>query len=43
MVNLLIINGPAPVGYSYCSPVGPTGNGTSCGDHNDSRTAVHNA
>ncbi len=43
VANLLIINSPPPVGYSYCSPIGPSGNGTSCGTWNDSKTAVHNA
>ena len=43
LANVLIINGPAPVGYSYCNPAGVSGDGYSCGDHNDSRTATHNA
>lgn len=40
--NLLILNSPPPVGYSYCDPVGPTGDGFSCGTWNDERTAHHN-
>ena len=40
--NLLIINSPPPVGFSYCDPVGPTGDGYSCGYWNDTRTAKHN-
>jgi carboxypeptidase C (cathepsin A) len=40
--NLLIINSPPPVGYSYCDPAGPAGNGSSCGAWNDTRTATHN-
>jgi serine carboxypeptidase-like clade I len=40
--NLLIINSPPPVGFSYCDPVGPTGDGYSCGKWNDTRTAEHN-
>lgn len=40
--NVLILNGPAPVGYSYCEPEGPGGNGTSCGSWNDTRTNVFN-
>jgi len=31
VANLLILNGPAPVGYSYCTPAGPSGDGNSCG------------
>ena len=41
LANVLILNSPAPVGYSYCTPAGPSGNGTSCGSHNDTRTLVH--
>jgi hypothetical protein len=45
--NLLIINSPPPVGYSYCdatgpnapAPTGPAGHGDSCGAWNDTRTA----
>jgi len=40
--NLLIINSPPPVGYSYCDNFGPAGNGSSCGKWNDERTAKHN-
>ena len=40
--NLLIINSPPPVGFSYCDPAGPAGNGFSCGAWNDTRTAEHN-
>ena len=42
LANLLIINSPPPVGYSYCDPAGPSGKGNSCGSWNDTRTAVHN-
>lgn len=42
LANLLIINSPPPVGFSYCDPIGPTGGGTSCGSWNDTKTAVHN-
>ena len=41
--NVLILNSPPPVGYSYCDPTGPSGKGESCGSWNDTRTAVHNA
>jgi len=40
--NVVILNGPAPVGYSWCSPAGPTGDGYSCGSWNDTRTADFN-
>ena len=40
--NLLIINSPPPVGFSYCDPAGPAGDGYSCGKWNDTRTAEHN-
>eukprot|EP00299_Pterocystis_sp_00344_P017932 c8977_g2_i1.p1 GENE.c8977_g2_i1~~c8977_g2_i1.p1 ORF type:complete len:497 (+),score=119.52 c8977_g2_i1:1-1491(+) len=40
--NLLVVNAPPPVGFSYCDEFGPAGNGTSCGSWNDSRTAVAN-
>lgn len=40
--NLLIVNNPAPVGFSYCDPAGPTGDGYSCGNWNDSAVAVAN-
>jgi len=40
--NILILNGPAPVGYSYCLPAGPAGNGRSCGSWNDTRTFEFN-
>jgi serine carboxypeptidase-like clade 1 len=31
VANVLILNGPAPVGYSFCTPAGPSGDGNSCG------------
>lgn len=43
VANLLIINNPPPVGYSFCYPAGPSGYFNSCGTHNDSRTAFHSA
>eukprot|EP00300_Choanocystis_sp_HF-7_P018936 c20187_g1_i1.p1 GENE.c20187_g1_i1~~c20187_g1_i1.p1 ORF type:complete len:515 (-),score=112.60 c20187_g1_i1:67-1611(-) len=42
VANLLFVNAPPPVGYSYCDEFGPAGNGTSCGDWNDERTADAN-
>jgi carboxypeptidase C (cathepsin A) len=40
--NLLITDNPPPVGFSYCDPIGPSGNGTSCGSWNDTLTAQVN-
>eukprot|EP01059_Diplonema_ambulator_P026376 TRINITY_DN43659_c0_g1_i1.p1 TRINITY_DN43659_c0_g1~~TRINITY_DN43659_c0_g1_i1.p1 ORF type:complete len:512 (+),score=130.49 TRINITY_DN43659_c0_g1_i1:35-1537(+) len=34
--NLFAIDSPAPVGFSYCTEFGPSGNGTSCGPWKDS-------
>ena len=34
-------NLPPPVGFSYCDPVGPSGDGNSCGSWNDTKTAKH--
>lgn len=39
----MIINSPPPVGYSYCTPAGPSGGPDSCGTWNDSKTAYHNS
>lgn len=41
--SVLILNSPPPVGYSYCDPAGQSGDGYSCGNWNDTRTAKHNA
>lgn len=43
LATVVIMNGPAPVGYSYCEPGGQGGSFTSCGTWNDTRTAVANA
>jgi serine carboxypeptidase-like clade I len=40
--NLLILEFSPPVGFSFCSPPGPAGNGTSCGDWNDTSTLIAN-
>ena len=37
-VNLFAVDSPAPVGFSFCSEDGPSGDGNSCGAWND--TAV---
>lgn len=43
VANVLILNGPAPVGFSYCDPAGPGADGYSCGKWDDTSTAKHNA
>lgn len=40
--NLLIVDNPPPVGFSFCFPAGPAGNGTSCGPWDDSSVAAAN-
>eukprot|EP00037_Helgoeca_nana_P010331 m.90751 g.90751 ORF g.90751 m.90751 type:complete len:229 (+) comp20141_c0_seq4:3346-4032(+) len=40
--NLLVVDNPPPIGFSFCEPAGPTANGTSCGDWNDELTAAAN-
>jgi carboxypeptidase C (cathepsin A) len=39
--NLLIRNLPPPIGFSYCDPIGPAGDGYSCGPWNDTSVAKH--
>jgi len=39
--NLLIRNLPPPIGFSYCDPAGPAGDGYSCGPWNDTSVAEH--
>jgi len=39
--SLIVRNLPPPVGFSYCDPVGPAGDGNSCGSWNDTKTAKH--
>lgn len=39
--NLLIRNLPPPIGFSYCDPAGPAGDGYSCGPWNDTSVAKH--
>lgn len=41
--SLLIRNLPPPIGFSYCDPAGPTGDGYSCGSWNDTKVAKHSA
>jgi len=33
--SILVVDNPPPVGFSYCEPAGPSGNGYSCGNWND--------
>ena len=40
--NLLAISAPPPVGFSYCDKGGVSGDGYSCGDWDDTRTAIAN-
>jgi hypothetical protein len=45
LASVLILNGPAPVGFSFCAPSGPSGSGlggAACGSWNDTRTALFN-
>ena len=42
LANVLILNGPSPVGFSYCTPPGPGGDGYACGSWNDTRSAKFN-
>jgi len=42
VANLLIVDNPPPVGFSFCYPVGPSGDGRSCGPWNDSLIAPTN-
>lgn len=39
--NLIIRNLPPPIGFSYCDPAGPSGDGYSCGPWNDTSVAKH--
>lgn len=41
--NLVAFCNPPPVGFSYCEPAGPTGNGTACGTWNDTRVGITDA
>jgi carboxypeptidase C (cathepsin A) len=40
--NVLAISAPPPVGFSYCDAGGPAGDGLSCGDWDDTKTAAAN-
>jgi len=42
LANLLIVNSPPPVGFSFCEPDGPAGDGRSCGAWDDSLVARAN-
>ena len=41
--SIIAFCNPPPVGFSFCEPAGPTGNGTACGTWNDTRVAATNA
>jgi len=41
--NVLMVDNSPPVGFSYCTQFGPSGNGTSCGPWNDTSVAIANA
>ncbi|CUE71137.1 peptidase, putative [Bodo saltans] len=41
--NLIAFCNPPPIGFSYCLPAGPTGNGTACGTWNDTRVGIVDA
>lgn len=41
--NVIAFCNPPPVGFSFCEPEGPTGNGTSCGTWNDTRVGITDA
>ena len=41
--TLVTLSSPAPIGFSYCSPPGPAFAGGSCGEWNDTRTAIAGA
>jgi len=42
VANVLVVDNPPPIGFSYCEPAGPSGGGTSCGPWNDSSVAASN-
>ena len=39
VADLLVFDAPPPVGFSWCAPAGPAGDGLSCGNWTDERTA----
>ena len=39
VADVVVMDAPPPIGFSYCNPLGPSGPGTSCGDWDDARTA----
>lgn len=43
VANLLVVDNPPPVGFSYCEPAGVKGDGYSCGNWTDDLAAVANA
>jgi hypothetical protein len=43
VANIVVVNSPAPTGFSYCTGAGVTGDGTSCGMWNDTYVAMASA
>ena len=43
IANLLVVDNPPPVGFSYCEPAGVKGDGYSCGNWTDDLVALANA
>ena len=41
-INVFAVDSPAPVGFSYCSEAGPSGDGRSCGAWNDTSVFAAN-
>jgi hypothetical protein len=43
IANLLVVDNPPPVGFSFCEPAGVKGDGRSCGNWTDDLAALANA
>ena len=43
IANLLVVDNPPPVGFSFCEPAGVKGDGYSCGNWTDDLVALANA
>ena len=42
VANVIAVNNPPPIGFSYCAAPGPSGDGYSCGDWDDALVAAAN-